>query len=109
MTNLCTNARTHGDADNPLHIKVYTDHKYAMNIEIADEGPGIDQKTLDKVFEPFFTTSHQGSGLGLYIVSQLCELNDATISARQNVYKGSSFIIHPRIPLSHSAQHATGL
>ncbi|MCH6566413.1 MAG: ATP-binding protein, partial [Proteobacteria bacterium] len=109
MTNLCTNARTHGDADNPLHIKVYTDHKYAMNIEIADEGPGIDQKTLDKVFEPFFTTSHQGSGLGLYIVSQLCELNDATISARQNVYKGSSFIIHPRIPLSHSVQQATGL
>jgi len=109
MTNLCTNARTHGDADNPLHIKVYSDHKYVMNIEIADEGPGIDQKTLDKVFEPFFTTSHQGSGLGLYIVSQLCELNDATISARQNVYKGSSFIIHPRIPLSHSVQQATGL
>ena len=46
---------------------------------------------------------------GLYIVSQLCELNDATISARQNVYKGSSFIIHPRIPLSHPVQHATGL
>jgi two-component system sensor histidine kinase PilS (NtrC family) len=109
MTNLCTNARTHGDDNRPLHIKVYMDYKYAMNIEIADEGPGINQKTLDKVFEPFFTTSHQGSGLGLYIVSQLCELNDATISARQNVYKGSSFIIHPRIPLAHSVQHATRL
>ena len=109
MTNLCTNARTHGDTERPLHIKVYSDHKYVMNIEIADEGPGIDQKTQDKVFEPFFTTSHQGSGLGLYIVSQLCELNDATISTRQNVYKGSSFIVHPRIPLSHSMRHATAL
>jgi len=109
MTNLCTNAQTHGDTDRPLHIKVYSDHKHALNIEIADEGPGIEQKTLDKVFEPFFTTSHQGSGLGLYIVSQLCELNDATISARQNVYKGSSFIVHPRIPLSHSMRQATAL
>ena len=75
-----------------------------MNIEVADEGPGIDQQTLDKIFEPFFTTSHQGSGLGLYIVDQLCELNDATISARQNSYNGSSFIIRPRIPISHQIQ-----
>ena len=104
MTNLCVNARTHGDANKPIHIKVYADHIHPVNIEIADEGPGIDQQTLDQVFEPFFTTSHQGSGLGLYIVDQLCELNDATISARQNAYDGSSFIIHPRIPSFHQNQ-----
>ncbi len=104
MTNLCTNARIHGNINKPLHIKVYSNHAYRMNIEVADEGPGIDQQTLDKIFDPFFTTSHQGSGLGLYIVNQLCELNDATISARQNSYNGSSFIIHPRIPISHQIQ-----
>jgi two-component system sensor histidine kinase PilS (NtrC family) len=104
MTNLCTNARTHGDANKPLHIKVYSDYKYPMNIEIADEGPGIDHQTLDQIFEPFFTTSHQGSGLGLYIVNQLCELNDATVVARQNAYDGTSFIIRPRTPLSHQNQ-----
>ena len=104
MTNLCTNARIHGDNNKLLHIKVYADHSHLMNLEVADEGPGIDQQTLDKIFEPFFTTSHQGSGLGLYIVNQLCELNDATISARQNSYNGSSFIIHPRIPISQQIQ-----
>ena len=109
MTNLCSNARTHGNSDKPLHIKVYTDYKYPTNIEIADEGPGIDHQTLDKVFEPFFTTSHQGSGLGLYIVDQLCELNDATISARQNAYHGTSFIIHPRTPSFHQAQSVSNL
>ena len=109
MTNLCTNARTHADANKPLHIKVYADHKYSMNIEIADEGPGIDQQTLDQIFEPFFTTSHQGSGLGLYIVDQLCELNDATVSARRNAYDGTSFIIHPRTPLSHRNQQVSDL
>jgi two-component system sensor histidine kinase PilS (NtrC family) len=109
MTNLCSNALTHGNSDKPLHIKVYTDYKYPTNIEIADEGPGIDQQTLDKVFEPFFTTSHQGSGLGLYIVDQLCELNDATISARQNTYNGSSFIIHPRTSNPLQNQHVSNL
>jgi two-component system sensor histidine kinase PilS (NtrC family) len=109
MTNLCTNARTHGDADKPLHIKIYSDGRYAMNIEIADEGPGIDQETLDKIFEPFFTTSHKGSGLGLYIIDQLCELNDATISAEQNSYNGSSFIVHPQIPLPHLIHQTTKL
>jgi two-component system sensor histidine kinase PilS (NtrC family) len=109
MTNLCTNARTHGNANKPLHIKVYKNHKYAMNIEIADEGPGIDQQTLDQIFEPFFTTSHQGSGLGLYIVDQLCELNDSTVSVRQNAYDGTSFIIHPRTPLAHRNQQVSNL
>jgi two-component system sensor histidine kinase PilS (NtrC family) len=109
MTNLCANARMHGNTHKPLHIKVYSDYKHAINIEIADEGPGIDQQTLDKIFEPFFTTSHKGSVLGLYIVGQLCDLNDATISARQNTYNGSSFIIHPRTPLSRQNQQVSNL
>jgi two-component system sensor histidine kinase PilS (NtrC family) len=104
MTNLCTNAQIHGDNNKSLHIKVYSDQAYPINIEIADQGPGIDQQTLDKIFEPFFTTSHKGSGLGLYIVDQLCELNDATISAQQNEYNGSSFIIHPRISFPQKNQ-----
>jgi len=100
MTNLCANAHIHGDASKPLHIKVYKDQVNIINIEISDEGPGIDQQVLDKIFEPFFTTSHQGAGLGLYIVDQLCQLNDATIFARRNVYDGTSFIINPRSTLS---------
>lgn len=98
MTNLCNNARTHGNTEKPTHIKIYQDQRQALNIEIADEGPGMDQSSLDKIFEPFYTTSHQGSGLGLYIVNQLCELNSATIIARQNLYSGTSFCILPSTP-----------
>lgn len=98
MTNLCTNARTHGNSEKPTHIKIYQDQRQALNIEIADEGPGMDQSSLDQIFEPFYTTSHQGSGLGLYIVDQLCELNSATIIARQNLYGGTSFCILPSTP-----------
>ncbi|MFV2033195.1 MAG: PAS domain-containing sensor histidine kinase, partial [Gammaproteobacteria bacterium] len=94
MTNLCNNARTHGNNEKPIHIKLFADQYHAVNLEIADEGQGIDAQNLDKIFEPFYTTSHQGSGLGLYIVDQLCELNDATIAIRQNSYNGTSFVIH---------------
>ena len=103
MTNLCSNARSHGTVDKPVHIKIYIHPVRVLNIEIADEGPGIDQENMDKIFEPFFTTSHQGSGLGLYIVSQLCELNNAAISVHKNLYNGTSFVIQPSLPRPNSS------
>ena len=99
LTNLCSNALNHGSSDKPVHIVIDSSHS-PFRIEIADQGAGISDENIDKIFEPFFTTSHQGSGLGLYIVSQLCELNDATISVERNLYGGTSFIINPRIPRS---------
>ena len=93
LTNLCANACIHGDKDKPIIIHVFTSQAYPLCIEIADQGPGISSEILDQIFEPFYTTSHQGSGLGLYIVGQLCELNNAFISAKINQYNGTSFIL----------------
>jgi two-component system sensor histidine kinase PilS (NtrC family) len=93
MTNRCSNACVHGDADEPISIRVYTDKSHNLCIEVADQGPGMSHDILDQVFEPFYTTSHQGSGLGLYIVAQLCELNNASVSARNNDYNGTSFVM----------------
>ena len=98
LTNLCTNARLHGNAEKSVKIKVYANQNYQLCLEVADQGPGIEADNLDKIFEPFYTTSHQGSGLGLYIVSQLCELNNATISASINRYNGSSLILQMGTP-----------
>ena len=93
MTNLCNNAFTHAPADAPLLIRVDTAGMRHIGIEVADRGPGISGEILDKIFEPFYTTSHEGSGLGLYIVGQLSEHNNATISARRNEYGGTSFVL----------------
>ena len=93
LTNLCTNACVHGGPDKPITIRVFLDSAFALGVEIADQGPGIDNDILEQIFEPFYTTSHQGSGLGLYIVAQLCELNNATISARKNQYNGQKVSI----------------
>ena len=93
LTNLLTNALIHGIADQPITIRVVAADHYHLQIEVADRGPGIDADALDKIFEPFYTTSHQGSGLGLYIVGQLCDLNNASISARVNRHGGTSFML----------------
>ncbi len=65
LTNLCTNACVHGDSGKPITIRVFTDSNEVIFIEIADQGPGVSRDILDHIFEPFYTTSHQGSGLGL--------------------------------------------
>jgi len=62
-------------------------------LEIIDHGPGIDPETAQQIFEPFFTTDSMGSGLGLYIARELCELNQAHIQYIPVPSDGSCFRI----------------
>ena len=48
-------------------------------ITICDNGPGIKDEIARKIFEPFFTTKTSGTGLGLYIASQLTHINNGNI------------------------------
>ena len=48
-------------------------------LDILDRGPGVPEKDRSKLFEPFFTTSGEGTGLGLYIARELCQINHATL------------------------------
>lgn len=49
-------------------------------LDVVDRGPGIPAGVAAQLFEPFFTTSEHGTGLGLYIARQLCEANQATLN-----------------------------
>ena len=62
-------------------------------ITIADQGNGIDKATLDRIFEPFFSTKKRGTGLGLAIVKQIVEQHEGTISVESEPGKGTRFII----------------
>lgn len=62
-------------------------------LDVTDHGPGIDPKTAQQIFEPFFTTDSKGSGLGLYIARELCELNKASIRHIAVPNGGASFRI----------------
>jgi signal transduction histidine kinase len=70
-----------------------TDKK--VEIIIADEGPGIDPKISDEIFEPFYSTKPvgEGSGLGLSVVHGIVKSHKGTIKYRSNKPKGTIFTI----------------
>jgi two-component system sensor histidine kinase PilS (NtrC family) len=67
----------------------------SIEIHVIDDGPGIGAESRGQVFEPFYTTDHQGTGLGLYIARELCEANDAALSVLNNA-PGAHFCITAR-------------
>jgi two-component system sensor histidine kinase PilS (NtrC family) len=66
-------------------------------LEVIDYGPGIRDDQLAQVFDPFYTTEERGSGLGLYISKELCEINQASLHYHRTADGKSCF----RIDFSH--------
>jgi signal transduction histidine kinase len=67
-----------------------------IEIKVADNGIGISQKVLDKIFQPFFTTkpTGQGTGLGLSLSYDIIKTHGGEIKAETSEGEGSEFIIH---------------
>ncbi len=66
-----------------VEILMATDAKN-IKIEIKDNGVGIDEKMLSKIFEPYFTTKTKGTGLGLSIVKRIIEDHGGKIKIEKN-------------------------
>ena len=60
---------------------------------MSDTGQGMDAKTLEKIFDPFFSTKEGGIGLGLALALEIIRAHQGHISLTSKVGKGSTFII----------------
>ena len=65
----------------------------AYNVSIRDNGKGIPDEFLPKLFEPFFTSKKNGMGVGLQLVIQLSNHTKGQFRWRQSLEKGSNLII----------------
>lgn len=94
LVNLCENAMMHGqDEKGQVHIVINaksTANK--ISIIVSDSGPGVPSQHHSTVFDPFFTTIRSGTGMGLFIAKDLCEINQARLNLVK-VSKGSAFSI----------------
>ncbi|WP_432411731.1 sensor histidine kinase [Rasiella sp. SM2506] len=75
--------------------------KESIILKISDEGTGLSEEALEKVFQPFFTTkpTGDGSGLGLSVVHGIVASHKGEISAKNNQNKGATFTV--KLPKSH--------
>jgi len=105
VTNLLQNglrySRQHHSTAQVL-LRLYHDQKSDLpTLEVLDDGPGVSEKHLSRLFEPFFTTESKGTGLGLYLSRELCESNQAHLDYAPREGGGSCMRItfaHPFKP-----------
>jgi len=92
--NITMNAIQAIDDKGKIKIRTYSDETHVF-IEISDNGRGIPEKNLKKIFDPGFTTksSGVGTGLGLSIVYNIIEAHKGNIKAESKVNEGSKFTI----------------
>lgn len=101
LTNLLINAANAFDKpfneNSQVDLVVSMDKSKANHliIEVSDNGRGMDEKTIEKIFDPFFTSnpSEEGTGLGMYIVHNLIEKIGGRIQVESELGKGSKFTL----------------
>ena len=94
--NLCDNAIKYGEVRLGINVEIKLDRLSPSGrpyLEVADRGPGIDLQSADRIFEPFFTGRKGGTGLGLFIARELCQLNRAILLYESRGGDGSIFRI----------------
>ncbi len=94
--NLLRNAGEAMGGRGPIDIGVSGDGD-GLLVTVADHGPGIPEELRQRVFEPYFTTKQDGTGLGLALVRQTLEAHRATVRVEETPGGGATFaIVFPR-------------
>lgn len=96
LVNLLDNSLKYGKEGGTTFITIFEMHEQVL-VEVTDNGIGIEEKNLPRLFERFYRTDFSrsreigGSGLGLAIVKHIVEAHDQTINVRSTPGLGSTF------------------
>lgn len=74
-----------------VEVKVMLSDKSRPIISVRDNGNGIDEEALEKIFIPFFTTKKSGSGIGLSLSRQIMRKHQGTLTVKSKVDEGTEF------------------
>jgi two-component system, OmpR family, sensor histidine kinase KdpD len=101
LVNLIENALKFSSPTDPVHVSIESTPS-EVRIRVADRGPGLTQRELDRIFDPFERAGGEsGSGLGLAIARGFAEANGGQLWAESEDGKGASFVL--AFPLAATA------
>jgi PAS domain S-box-containing protein len=99
FSNLLLNAAQAMNNDGTIDVVVEDDDTGGVVLTVSDRGPGIPIELRERVFEPFFTTRHRGTGLGLPTARRVVEAHGGSIAMIDAPGGGAAVRIHlPRPP-----------
>jgi len=85
-----------GSQDRVLNLESFDNTAPLVMLSVSDNGPGIPNETLPKIFEPYFSTKGErgGTGLGLNIVQRLVKGANGALHVHTEVGKGTTFKVY---------------
>ena len=93
LINLSTNAIQAMGREGSLSVDVGRSNKESLQLRIMDNGPGIDESLQNKIFNPFYTTRQEGTGLGLAVVAAVVRAHEGDISLDSEAGEGTCFTL----------------
>lgn len=100
VQNLVNNALQSAGENARVNISVSTTGAW-MDLRVVDNGPGIEADQIDKIFDPFYTSRPNGTGLGLAVVKSVAKSHGGFVSVEQTDRPGATFVL--RIPVNMTA------
>ncbi len=76
-----------------IHIEVFATNEDLLQINITDNGIGMNEETIQHIFQPFYTKKVNGTGLGLAGAQNIILMHKGNISVNSNLNSGTKFII----------------
>jgi signal transduction histidine kinase len=102
VLNLAINAVQAMDGPGEIVLSARRENS-SVRIGVSDQGAGVRDEDLDKIFNPFFTTKDTGTGLGLSVAHQIAAQHGGALSAARNPGGGMTFSLV--IPLRQRSGH----
>ncbi|MBC5773153.1 ATP-binding protein [Pontibacter sp. KCTC 32443] len=95
LINLVKNAieAVHEKENACIKLQAYLDDRSRARIIVADNGQGLTEEAMQKIFIPFYTTKKTGSGIGLSLSRQLMRLHQGNISVNSKLGEGTAFTL----------------
>ncbi len=87
-----------------IQVSIQSDSRI-LTVCIIDEGPGVPEDLLEKIWDPFFTTKEKGTGLGLGIVKNIIESHNGSIRV-ENRKEGSGVRVIIELPITTNGESA---